>query len=40
MKPILIIVAGGSASGKTTVVNEIIDKLKSVHVTVIKHDYG
>ncbi len=38
MKPILIIVAGGSASGKTTVVNEIIDKLKSVHVTVIKHD--
>lgn len=38
MKPILIIVAGGSASGKSTVVNEIINKLKSVHVTTIRHD--
>lgn len=38
MKPILICVAGGSASGKTTVVNEIIDKLNSSSVVVIKHD--
>ena len=38
MKPILIIVAGGSASGKSTVVNEIIERLKSVHVAIIKHD--
>lgn len=37
-KPILIIVAGGSASGKSTVVNEIIERLKSVHVAIIKHD--
>ena len=38
MKPILIIVAGGSASGESTVVNEIIERLKSVHVAIIKHD--
>ena len=38
MKPILIIVAGGSASGKSTVINEIIERLKSVHVAIIKHD--
>ena len=38
MKPILIIVAGGSASGKSTVVSEIINRLKSVHVAIIKHD--
>ena len=27
MKPILIIVAGGSASGKTTVVSQMLEKL-------------
>lgn len=38
MKPILIIIAGGSASGKTTVVNKIIKGLESQLVTVISHD--
>lgn len=38
MKPLIIAVAGGSASGKTTVVNEVIDRLKSVDVSVITHD--
>ena len=38
MKPILIAVAGGSASGKTTVVKKIISKLDSKDITVIKHD--
>lgn len=38
MKPILIAVAGGSASGKTTVVEKIISKLDSKDITVIKHD--
>ena len=37
-KPILIIVAGGSASGKSTVVDKIINGLKSIDVTVIRHD--
>lgn len=38
MKPIIIAVAGGSASGKSSVVNEIVNKLKSVDITVICHD--
>ena len=38
MKPILIAVAGGSASGKTTVVKKIIEKLNSNDVLVISHD--
>ena len=38
MKPLIIAVAGGSASGKTTVVHEVIDRLKSVDVSVITHD--
>lgn len=38
MKPILIAVAGGSASGKSTVVEKIISKLDSTDITVIKHD--
>ena len=37
MKPILIIIAGGSASGKTTVVNEIQKKIGSDAI-YIKHD--
>lgn len=38
MKPILIAVAGGSASGKTTVVRKIIERLNSSDITVITHD--
>lgn len=38
MNPILIAVAGGSASGKTTVVNKIINQLNSKDITVISHD--
>lgn len=38
MKPVLIIVAGGSASGKTTVVDKISSRLNSKDVTVIRHD--
>ncbi len=38
MKPILITIAGGSASGKTTVVEKIVSKLPQVDVTLIKHD--
>ena len=38
MKPILIVVAGGSASGKTTVVKKIIERLNSKDITVITHD--
>ena len=37
-KPVIIAVAGGSASGKTTVVNKIIDAFNEENVTVIKHD--
>ena len=37
-KPVFIAVAGGSASGKTTVVNKIIDSFNKEDVTVIKHD--
>jgi len=38
MKPIIIAIAGGSASGKSTVVKEVVERLKSVDVTVICHD--
>jgi len=37
-KPVFIAVAGGSASGKTTVVDEIIAHFREEDVTVIKHD--
>jgi uridine kinase len=37
-KSVIIAVAGGSASGKTTVVDKIIEKFDSKDVTVIKHD--
>lgn len=37
-RPVIIAVAGGSASGKTTVVDKIIDSFDSSKVTVIKHD--
>lgn len=38
MKPIIIAIAGGTASGKSTVVKEIVSKLSSVDITVICHD--
>ncbi len=38
MKPLIIAIAGGSASGKSTVVEEIVSSLKSVEITVICHD--
>ena len=38
MKPIIIAIAGGSASGKSSVVNEIVNSLKSVDISVICHD--
>lgn len=37
-KPVIIAVAGGSASGKTTVVEKIMDSFLDEDVTVIKHD--
>jgi uridine kinase len=37
-KPLLILVAGGSASGKSTVVQEILDKSGLEDVLIIKHD--
>src|SRR5512137_2633909 len=38
MRPVIIGVAGGSGSGKTTVVQEIVRELGPDHVTVIQHD--
>ncbi|MFU8787016.1 MAG: uridine kinase [Candidatus Izemoplasmataceae bacterium] len=38
MKPLLFLVAGGSASGKSTVVQEILDKAGIEDVLIIKHD--
>lgn len=38
MKPILILIAGGSASGKTTVVEEIQKKIGKQDAIFIKHD--
>ncbi len=37
-KPVIIAVAGGSASGKTTVVDKIVMSFRDEDVTVIKHD--
>lgn len=37
-KPVIIAVAGGSASGKTTVVEKIVSGFEKENVTVIKHD--
>jgi len=37
-KPIIIAVAGGSSSGKTTVVNKIIKDLNDYQIVVLKHD--
>lgn len=38
MRPVVIAVSGGSASGKTTVVEEILQKLDKDDVVIIKHD--
>ena len=38
MKPLIIAIAGGTASGKSTVVKEIVESLKSVDISVICHD--
>ena len=38
MKPLIIAISGGSASGKTTVVKEIVEKLKTTDISVICHD--
>lgn len=38
MKPILIVIAGGSASGKTTVVDKIVRRFNQEEVTVLRHD--
>src|SRR6476620_4827773 len=38
MQPIVIGVAGGSGSGKTTVVRRIVDALDESRVTVLEHD--
>lgn len=37
-KPVIIVVAGGSSSGKTTVVNKIIENFGCERVEVIRHD--
>lgn len=37
-RPVIIAVAGGSASGKTTVVDKIVASFDKHNVTVIKHD--
>ena len=38
MRPLIIAIAGGSASGKSTVVREIVERLKSLDVSIICHD--
>ncbi|MEP7118646.1 MAG: uridine kinase, partial [Acidobacteriota bacterium] len=38
MSPVVIGVAGGSGSGKTTVVKRIVDSLGDAEVTVLEHD--
>lgn len=37
-KPILICIAGGSASGKTTLVNEIAEAFQNQDIVILKHD--
>jgi len=38
MRPIVIGVAGGTGSGKTTVANEILQRVGAEHITYIPHD--
>ncbi len=37
-KPVVIAVSGGSSSGKTTVVNSILEHLRNYKIVVIRHD--
>jgi len=37
--PLIIGIAGGSASGKTTVTHKILDRLEVGKVVVLRHDY-
>jgi uridine kinase len=37
-RPVVIGIAGGSGSGKTTVIRQIIDGLDPAHIAVIEHD--
>lgn len=39
MNPFIIGVAGGSGSGKTTVVNHIIDKIGAQNIVLLQHDW-
>ena len=38
MKPVVVAVAGGTGSGKTTVANKILDRVGAEHVAYIPHD--
>jgi len=38
IKPLVVVVAGGTCSGKTTVVRKIVEGLRSCEVIVIQHD--
>ena len=38
MQPIIIGVAGGTGSGKTTIANEILHRVGTRHIAVIPHD--
>ena len=38
MRPIVIAVAGGTGSGKTTVAHEILERVGAEHITYIPHD--
>jgi uridine kinase len=39
MKPLIIGVAGGSGSGKTSVTNKILEQLDASRVLILQHDY-